>query len=113
MGTSSDSSSATDREVIASRMRPFGDGIHGLPRLVRDMEDMLRRAIGEGVDVETIVAGGLWNCFIDPAFVSPRKGAYRQLGHVAAVDPGHGQRFGHRIEHVLWPGLPRRCARRG
>jgi putative addiction module CopG family antidote len=36
-------------------------------RLVRDMEDMLRRAIGEGVDVETIVAGGLWNCFIDPA----------------------------------------------
>lgn len=28
-----------------------------------------------------------FNCFIDPAFVSPRKGAYRQLGHVAAVDP--------------------------
>ena len=25
------------REVIASRMRPFGDGTHGLPRLVRDM----------------------------------------------------------------------------
>jgi len=25
------------REVIVSRMRPFGDGVHGLPRLVRDM----------------------------------------------------------------------------
>jgi len=25
------------REVIISRMRPFGDGVHGLPRLVRDM----------------------------------------------------------------------------
>src|SRR5207302_198368 len=25
------------REVIASRMRPFGDGVHGLPRMVRDM----------------------------------------------------------------------------
>ena len=25
------------REVITSRMRPFGDGVHGLPRLVRDM----------------------------------------------------------------------------
>ena len=36
-------------------------------RLVRDMDDMLRRAIGEGVEVETVVAGGLWNCFIDPA----------------------------------------------
>ena len=36
-------------------------------RLVRDMDDMLRRAIGEGVEIETIVAGGLWNSFIDPA----------------------------------------------
>jgi PAS domain S-box-containing protein len=36
-------------------------------RLVRDMDDMLRRAIGEGIEVETIVAGGLWNSFIDPA----------------------------------------------
>jgi two-component system sensor histidine kinase and response regulator WspE len=29
------------REVIASRMRPFGDGTHGLPRLVRDMARQL------------------------------------------------------------------------
>jgi two-component system sensor histidine kinase and response regulator WspE len=31
------------REVIASRMRPLADGIHGLPRLVRDMA----RALGK------------------------------------------------------------------
>lgn len=28
-----------------------------------------------------------FNCFIDPAFVSPRKGAYRSLKRVDAVDP--------------------------
>jgi two-component system sensor histidine kinase and response regulator WspE len=31
------------REVIVSRMRPFGDGIHGLPRLVRDMARALEK----------------------------------------------------------------------
>jgi PAS domain S-box-containing protein len=36
-------------------------------RFVRGMDDMLRRAIGEGIEVETVVAGGLWNTFIDPA----------------------------------------------
>src|SRR6185503_18465320 len=28
-----------------------------------------------------------FNCFIDPAFVSPRKGAYRALDRVEAIDP--------------------------
>jgi PAS domain S-box-containing protein len=35
-------------------------------RLVRDMDDMLRRTLGEGVEIETIVSGGLWNTLIDP-----------------------------------------------
>lgn len=30
------------------------------------MDDLLRRTIGEAVEVETIVAGGLWNTLIDP-----------------------------------------------
>jgi signal transduction histidine kinase len=30
------------------------------------MDDMIRRAIGEAIEVETVVAGGLWNTFIDP-----------------------------------------------
>ena len=30
---------------------------------------MLRRALGEGIEIETIVAGGLWNTFIDVAQV--------------------------------------------
>lgn len=45
------------REVIVSRMRPFGDGIHGLPRLVRDMSRSLGKEIklvieGEQTEVD-------------------------------------------------------------
>jgi PAS domain S-box-containing protein len=36
-------------------------------RLVRGMDDMLRRTLGEGVEIETVVSGGLWNTLIDPA----------------------------------------------
>jgi two-component system sensor histidine kinase and response regulator WspE len=39
------------REVIVSRMRPFGDGTHGLPRLVRDMA----RALGK--EAKLVVEG--------------------------------------------------------
>jgi two-component system, chemotaxis family, sensor histidine kinase and response regulator WspE len=43
------------REVIVSRMRPFADGAHGFPRLVRDMarqlEKQVRLEIG-GLDTE-------------------------------------------------------------
>jgi signal transduction histidine kinase/CheY-like chemotaxis protein/CHASE3 domain sensor protein len=34
-------------------------------RVIQDMTDLLRRTIGERVDIESIVAGGLWNTFID------------------------------------------------
>ena len=31
------------------------------------MDDMLRRALGEAVEIETVVGAGLWNTFVDPA----------------------------------------------
>ncbi len=45
------------REVIASRMRPFGDGTHGLARLVRDMARSLGKearlvVVGERTEVD-------------------------------------------------------------
>lgn len=45
------------REVIISRMRPFGDGVHGLPRLVRDMARSLGKEArlviqGESTEVD-------------------------------------------------------------
>ncbi|AWM36483.1 Gliding motility regulatory protein [Gemmata obscuriglobus] len=45
------------REVIVSRMRPFGDGLHGLPRMVRDIARALGKearlvVVGEGTEVD-------------------------------------------------------------
>ncbi|MBB4153847.1 PAS domain S-box-containing protein [Sphingomonas jinjuensis] len=60
---------------LASQLLAFGrrqalePKVVDVSRFVRGMDDMLRRAIGEGIEVETIVAGGLWNTFIDPAQV--------------------------------------------
>lgn len=57
---------------LASQLLAFGrrqalePKVVNVSRFVRDMDDMIRRAIGEGVEIETIFAGGLWNTFIDP-----------------------------------------------
>jgi signal transduction histidine kinase/CheY-like chemotaxis protein len=37
-----------------------------LGRVLRDMSDMLRRTLGENIQVETVIAGGLWNTLADP-----------------------------------------------
>lgn len=47
------------------RKQPLAPKVLNLGRLVRGMDDLLRRALGEGVEVETIIAGGLWNTFVD------------------------------------------------
>jgi signal transduction histidine kinase/DNA-binding response OmpR family regulator len=37
-----------------------------LGRVIRDMSDMLRRTLGENIQIETVIAGGLWNTLADP-----------------------------------------------
>ncbi|MES2255670.1 MAG: response regulator [Pseudomonadota bacterium] len=37
-----------------------------LGRVIRDMTDMLRRTLGEQIEVEAVIAGGLWNTLADP-----------------------------------------------
>ena len=37
-----------------------------LGRVIRDMSDMLRRTLGETIQIETVIAGGLWNTLVDP-----------------------------------------------
>ncbi len=49
------------------RRQPLEPKVVNISRFVTGMEDMLRRTIGEAVEVETVVADGLWNTFIDPA----------------------------------------------
>lgn len=35
-------------------------------KLIRGMDDLLRRTLGEEIEIETIVAGGLWHTSVDP-----------------------------------------------
>ncbi len=57
---------------LAAQLLAFGrrqalePKVVNVTRFVQGMDDMLRRAIGEGIEVETIFSGGLWNTFIDP-----------------------------------------------
>ncbi|HZQ40778.1 MAG TPA: response regulator, partial [Rhizomicrobium sp.] len=37
-----------------------------LGRTIRDMSDLLRRTLGEQIQIETVIAGGLWNTLADP-----------------------------------------------
>jgi signal transduction histidine kinase/FixJ family two-component response regulator len=37
-----------------------------LARFLQGMDDMLRRTLGEEVELETVISGGLWNTLIDP-----------------------------------------------
>ncbi len=60
---------------LASQLLAFGrrqalePKVVNLGRLVRGFDDMLRRAIGEGIEIETVVSGGLWNTLVDPSQV--------------------------------------------
>ncbi|WP_435870019.1 response regulator [Eleftheria terrae] len=47
------------------RRQPLEPKVVNIGRFVRSMDDMLRRAIGEEVEVETVIAGGLWNTLVD------------------------------------------------
>jgi PAS domain S-box-containing protein len=47
------------------RRQPLEPKVINPGRLVREMDDLLRHTLGEGIEIETVVSGGLWNSFID------------------------------------------------
>ncbi|MGH8320117.1 MAG: response regulator [Steroidobacteraceae bacterium] len=51
------------------RRQPLSPKVINLGRFIRDMEDILQRAVGEGVAIETAIDEGLWNTLIDPGNV--------------------------------------------
>ena len=58
------------RQLLAfARRQPLVPKVVNLSRLVGDMADLLRRTLGEEIEVETVVAGGLWHGLADPAQV--------------------------------------------
>ncbi len=46
-------SSRLHKEVVGSRMRPFGDGVHGFPRMVRDISRSLSKNVQLQIEGET------------------------------------------------------------
>jgi len=57
--------SLTQRLLAFSRRQALEPREIDINRLVGGMSELLRRTLGEGVSIETILAGGLWQTFID------------------------------------------------
>jgi signal transduction histidine kinase/CheY-like chemotaxis protein len=49
-----------------ARRHPLQPASTNIGRVLRGMDDLLRRALGESVHIETVVAGGLWTTLVDP-----------------------------------------------
>jgi PAS domain S-box-containing protein len=48
-----------------ARRQPLEPVVLNLGRLVRGMDDLLRRALGADIEIETVIAEDLWNTFAD------------------------------------------------
>ncbi len=48
------------------RRQPLEPKVLHIGRFIKGMDDMLRRALGEEIELETVVSGGLWNALVDP-----------------------------------------------
>ena len=63
-------SAKLSQQLLAfARRQPLEPKVINLGRFIRDMEDIIRKAVGDGVTVETIIGAGLWNTLIDPGNV--------------------------------------------
>ncbi len=51
------------------RRQPLAPKVVNLGRLIRGIDDMMRRALGDAIEIETMIAAGLWNTFVDVAQV--------------------------------------------
>lgn len=51
------------------RRHPLAPKVVNLGRFVRSLDDLLRRALGDGIEIETVISGGLWNTHVDPSQV--------------------------------------------
>ncbi|MBK4736740.1 response regulator [Noviherbaspirillum pedocola] len=49
-----------------ARRQPLQPMSTNVGRTLRGMDDLLRRALGESIHIETVVAGGLWTTMVDP-----------------------------------------------
>ncbi|WP_426162822.1 PAS domain S-box protein [Sandarakinorhabdus sp. DWP1-3-1] len=57
----------TSQLLAFARRQPLEPSALHLGRLLHGLDDMLRRTLGEAVEIEIVSSGGLWNCNIDRA----------------------------------------------
>ena len=49
------------------RKQPLDPKVVHVGRLLNELDDLLRRSLGDSVEIETVIGGGLWNTFVDPS----------------------------------------------
>ncbi|HVV64755.1 MAG TPA: response regulator [Rhizomicrobium sp.] len=49
-----------------ARRQPLNPRSTNIGRVVQDMAELLRRTLGEAIEVECVIGGGLWNALVDP-----------------------------------------------
>ncbi|MER8806235.1 CHASE3 domain-containing protein [Mesorhizobium australicum] len=57
----------TSRLLAFSRLQPLAPQVVDINGLLTGMSDLLRRTLGEGIRIETVLAGGLWKTRADPS----------------------------------------------
>ena len=69
MGAVSRGSRLTGQLLAFARRQALDPRSVDMGRIIRDMTDLLRRTLGEQIQVESVIAGGLWNTLADPTQV--------------------------------------------
>jgi PAS domain S-box-containing protein len=65
-----DRAASLTRQLLAfARRQPLEPAPINLGRMLGDMAELLRRTLGEAIEVETVVSAGLWDTLADPAQV--------------------------------------------
>jgi CheY-like chemotaxis protein len=59
----------TGQLLAFARRQPLQPKSVDMGRVIRDMGELLRRTLGEDIEVEAVIAGGLWNTLVDPSQV--------------------------------------------
>jgi signal transduction histidine kinase/DNA-binding response OmpR family regulator len=69
MGAVSRGSRLTGQLLAFARRQALDPRSVDMGRIIRDMTDLLRRTLGEQIQVEAVIAGALWNTLADPTQV--------------------------------------------
>jgi PAS domain S-box-containing protein len=65
-GAASRAAALTHRLLAFSRQQALEPKATDANKLVTGLEELIRRTVGPGITVETVLAAGLWPCFCDP-----------------------------------------------